>query len=348
MDPAPFAHPFPQIEDAAPLQDSVDEFAAEFGIVHRVFDDVETRHIPARRPGHPEFFPGQQVPVEKVHQPCQHSPRGDGVEPHGVAVVVELFRGPLVEDAAQGAHGLVRLVVLLVDAVHLLADRDAGLPAGGLLPGDNGLFVELPEVVVDNEVLVQAFSLLLGPEDSAVVESQDFCPHSGVVDTKGAAGSHLLVIAVLGGGLQVLLRQAQVVLVPEPFIGHLAVPEVLVHHGAAVDDRHNAVVPDHGAAEAAAAGPGIDVADLALVDGDRHDSSHVGMHGRGTGDQDAWVVLVAASRTFRRLCRSGNIRRFVLLSRQTPHLRGQPPLRFLHHGCGSDRGLRGRVPCRQG
>ncbi len=53
LDPAPFAHPFAEIEDAAPLQDGVDQLAAQFGIVHRVVDHIETRHLPARHPADP-------------------------------------------------------------------------------------------------------------------------------------------------------------------------------------------------------------------------------------------------------------------------------------------------------
>ena len=47
MESAPLAHPFAEIEDAAPFQDSIDQFAAEFGIVHRVVDYIETRQYPS-------------------------------------------------------------------------------------------------------------------------------------------------------------------------------------------------------------------------------------------------------------------------------------------------------------
>jgi hypothetical protein len=83
-------------------------------------------------------------------EPCQSTPTGNSVKAHCVAVVDQPFRRTLVEYSAQRTHCLVGLIILIVYSIHLFADGNAGLAAGCLLPCSYGLFVELPEIMVDD------------------------------------------------------------------------------------------------------------------------------------------------------------------------------------------------------
>ncbi len=168
----------------------------------------------------------------------------------------------------------------------------------GLLLGFDRLFVELFEVVIDDEVFVQAQAFFLAPAVGAVVERHDSAADRGVVDAQGAAGVELFVKPVFAGHLQVFLHQPQVVFVLEPFIGHFAVAEVFINLGAAVDDGDNAMLLNHCATHAAAPGPGIDIADFTILDRHRHDPAHVGLLRRRTGGQDAWIVFIAIGEHF--------------------------------------------------
>ena len=270
----------------------VEQGHAQIGVVHGIPHHVEGVHLPTGQPVHAQFPGRQQAIVQTVHEPGQNPADGDGVEAQAVGMVVEFFCGPLVEDAAQGSHGLVRFVVFLEGAVHFLADGGAGFAAGVLLFGLDGLFVELLEVMIPDEPFVQVPPFFPTPVDGAVVEGQDIAVHGGVIDAEGSARVELRVVPVFGGGLQVLGRHPQVEFVLEPLVGHGAVTEILIDVGSAVDDSQKAVFLKQLAAEPAPAGPGIHMRGQTLFQRSGHDGADIRIaRGRSDG-QDPGVFFI--------------------------------------------------------
>ncbi len=209
--------------------------------------------------------------------------------------MAELFRGALIEDPAQGTHGLIGLVVLLVVILHLLAHRGAWLAAGVLPAGHDCLFVELREVVIPDKPLVQLQTAVLRLQEGLVIEGNEAALHPGVVHPEGPSRIELRVVAVLGGCLHVLGKQPLLVLGLEPLVCHLPVTEVLIHVGPAEYDGGNPVLLEHLAAHAAPTGPGIHGGELSLDHRHRENAAHVrGERGRSCCE-DPRVGCIAAS-----------------------------------------------------
>ncbi len=284
-----------QIEDTALGDDGVEELDAQLGIPQRIGLEVETPGGEGGLARHPQLARGEQPLGKTLHQPGQDAAHRDGVEAVRVGVMVQALGAALVEDAAERSHGLVGLVVLLELVPHFLAHGGAGLAAGMLLLGLNGLLIELAEVVIEDEFLVDLFPLGLLEVDGGVVERQEASADGGVVDAEGAAGVELRVVAVLDGGLEILGAQLLLVLVLEPLVGDAAVPEVLVGEGPAVDHGGDPVLLQHLAAQAAAAGPGVDVGELAAGHRDGADGAEVGGRRSGPHRQHTRVGRVGAA-----------------------------------------------------
>jgi len=114
---------------------------------------------------------GTQPPFgQALHQPGYDTAHRDRVESVHVCAAVQPLGCPLVENPGQRPQRLIRLVVLLVLVPQLLADRRAGLAAHRLLLGLNRLFVELLQIVVDDELIVHLQPLLFGRVHAAIVE----------------------------------------------------------------------------------------------------------------------------------------------------------------------------------
>ena len=159
--PGELAGALAQVEPAALLDDRVQQLRCPAR--RCACESVSTLKPAGEKTGlscTPSSCGRDQPLVQALHEPGEHAADRDRVEAVHVGVVVQPLGGPLVEDAAQRAHGLVGLVVLLELVAHLLADRRARLAAGVLLLGGDGLLVELPEVVVDDELLVQVAGVL--------------------------------------------------------------------------------------------------------------------------------------------------------------------------------------------
>src|SRR5574341_279746 len=251
-------------------------------------------------------FPSQKLKVigvtqsarQALHHPGQNPADRDGVEAVHVGVVIQSLCGPLVEDAAEGAHGLVRFVVLLELVPCLLAHRRAGLPAGMLLLGLDGFLVELLQVVVQDELLVDRQTLCLVQVDAGVVEGDDPPAQRGGVHAEGAPRVELGIISVFDGGLDIFGPELLVVLLLEPFVGHLAIAEVLVNESPAEDDGGDAMLLQHLAAEAATTRPGIDEGELPPINGHGPDGPEIGGLCRRADRQHPGVGGVLAAELF--------------------------------------------------
>ena len=293
--------PLGEVDDPLFREDGLDELHPELSVVHRVGHRVEPLDAPPRQPAHPEVLLRELAGVEALLEPGEHAAHADAVEAGRVSPAVQLLGRPLVEDPAQRAHRLVGLVVLLVLVAHLLADGCARLAARRLLLLLDGLLVELLEVVIHHELLVELEPRVLGLEDGAVVEGEETAPKRGIVHSEGAARREFRVEAVLRCALEVLGRQALLVLCLEPLVGHFAVAEVLVDEGAAEDDGGDAVVLKHVGAHAAAAGPGVHARELALRDGRAPDGPEVGGERRRPHGEHPRVGREAAPEAFQDL-----------------------------------------------
>ena len=155
-------------------------------------------------------------------------------------------------------------------------------------------FVELREVVVDDESLVQVEPRLLGPGHGAIVESDDAALQGRVVDAQRTARFDLGIEAVLGRALEILDRELLPVLGLEPLVRDFPVPEILVHDRSAVDDGRDAMILQHLGAQAPAPRPRVHGARDAILHGRAHYRSEIRRPGRRPGDEDAGIVLVAS------------------------------------------------------
>ena len=78
----------------------------------------------------------------------------DRVKAHRIDIVIEQFGGALVKDAHLRTERVVGLIILFVLPVHFLADHRAGFAAVLEVLGLDGLFVELLQVMVQDEILM--------------------------------------------------------------------------------------------------------------------------------------------------------------------------------------------------
>ena len=220
-------------------------------------------------------------------------------------MVRELFRGALIEHARQRPHRLVRLVVLLVLAVHLLADRGTRLTTGPLFPGSNGFLVELSEVVVNDELVVHFQPLLFRSVDTAVVEGQELSAQSRVIDPESTTRFETRLKAVFGGGLEILGLELLVILVHEPLVSNLSVPEILVDKRAAVDDRGNVVILEELGAETSPSRPGVRVGKSTVDDRNGADGAEVGDLGCRPDDQNPRISRVLVAKAIQHVVNQG-------------------------------------------
>jgi len=248
--------------------------------------------IPSGQLRHPELLPGKESPIQAIHQPGDDAPEADRVETGSVAVVVEPLGRALIEDPAERPQGLIGFVVLLEFPIHLLADRRAGFPAGGLLFGPDRFLVELLQVVIQDEPLVEPDPLLLGPADRPVVEGHDAAAHCRIIDAEGSPGIEFRIETVLGRSFEILHGELLTVFLYEPRIGHLAVSEILVEICPAVNDRGNPVLLKHLGAKSSATCPGVHEVRLSPGNRDRNDGAKIRGPRRRPDNQDARIVLI--------------------------------------------------------
>ncbi len=169
--------------------------------------------------------------------------------------MVEVFGGALVEDAAQGAEGLVGFVIFLEFPVVFFADDRTGLAAVGKVLGLDDLFIKLLEEMLKDEAAVLFEAVLLALIDGAVVEAEELIIHGVHIDAKGAAGHEAGDVAVLFGGAQVDADHRVAVILLEVAVDFFGVFQVGVIPVAAEDAGGDVVVLQEAAAQPAAAGP---------------------------------------------------------------------------------------------
>ena len=91
----------------------------------------------------PELLRIEHTFGNTLHDPCQGAAGLNGVEAHGIHVVVEHLRRPLIEHAHLWAEGVIWFVILLVFTIQFFASDCAGFAAVLKLLFLDGFLVEL-------------------------------------------------------------------------------------------------------------------------------------------------------------------------------------------------------------
>jgi hypothetical protein len=132
------------------------------GVEHTVVDDVEIFQVICIGKAQPVgrrqaiFMRVDQTVRNQFHDPGQRAAALDRVEAHRIDKIVQQFRRALVEDAHLRPQDMIRFVVLFVLSVQLFANHRARLAAVLELLGLDGFFVELRQVMLQNEILMLA------------------------------------------------------------------------------------------------------------------------------------------------------------------------------------------------